>query len=167
MSFDWQRWIDKFVAYPGYNNTEAKISEVIEPVYEVIGAHRLTSAEDNARQLIYVDVLDASNKREAYAEIEYNSGVSDPLLALIDRPLDEITYFPFPGEGNVNIWCPGGECVVGLKPGYSYFVVFREVVKPDLQSLGGIQVTVNQKWVASLRPDQQGNITFFVDIINE
>lgn len=168
MSFDWQRWIEKFIAFPGYNDSDAKISEAINPRYKVIGIHRLTPGEDNARQCVYVDVLGANGERQMGAELEYNSGVSDPTTVLINRPSDEIVYFPFSGIESINIWHPEGEGVIGLRYEYSYLVVFQEVpletTEKNNANLGGIQVTVNQEWIAKLKPDSLGNVTFFVDI---
>jgi hypothetical protein len=165
MSFDWQSWLQKFISNPGYNDTDATISEAIRPAYVVLGVHRLTPSEDYLQRFIYVDVLDKEDKRQVGEELEYNSVVSEPIDIPISRPFNEIASFSFSGEDAINVWHRNGEGVFGLKPGYSYLVVFKEAdrSKPKL-NLGGIQVTVNQEWIANMKPDSQGNVTFFVDI---
>jgi hypothetical protein len=167
MSFDWQYWVQKFIDNPGYNDTDVTTSEAIRPVYVILGAHRLLPNEDNVIwQRIYIDVLNKNNNRQQGAKVFCNTKCYDSSFETSKITIDEISgkipYINMPYDSIVDIWHEDGEGVLGLKSHYSYLVVFKEIeVKPNF---GGIRVTVNQDWVASLKPDSEGNVTFFVGI---
>jgi hypothetical protein len=127
MSLDWQYWEHKFIGDPGYNDAEVVIPETASPVYKVIGVHRLDSVEDSIFRRVYVDVLDKNNNRQREQKLLWNKMHCKVSVTSIDYPLDKIPYIDIPNYGVANIWHRNGEGITGLKPGYSYFVVFREV----------------------------------------
>lgn len=124
--FDWQSWRDKFLANPGYNDATdygVIVSNIDNPLYDVIGVHHLRPDENRGNHHIFIDVLckpeqDGGPKRIMNAVVNWTwedrtqSGLPDPVL--IGKPENEIAALPFFSGVKINIWHPAGNGVTGL-----------------------------------------------------
>lgn len=162
--------------------------------WRILGVHHLTGDENRGNHHIFCEVIDEKGARIKGVKLEMEQQGQAPVYAIVDKPANEPGgNFPLWGAMPARVsMAAGGDSAAGLRidhisdgPGNSlghnsFYIVFQRVAEtppPEppgpppterpkaVARLDRLQVTVNQAWLASLRPDADGNVTFAAEVV--
>ena len=146
--------------------------------------------EEFGKHNVYIEMLCKQNEREGFRAIHWtwegrqpNENAPDVFAG--QKPLDEVVDIPLNLGMNVSVWTNGGEIAKGFSSNHpdeetgntighhSFFVCLQEIGEdptippiepPNIETVGNVAIKVNQDYVMSLVPDNEGNVRIEVDI---
>jgi len=158
--------------------------------WRVLGIHHLDPDENKDNHNVYVEMLCKQGDREGFRAIHWtwegrNEVTEDaPPVFAGSKPLNELVDIPLNLGMNVSVWTNGSEIAEGFSSNHpdenegnsighhSFFVCFQEMDKDavplppgEIEVISSVEIMVNQEYVASLSPDEDGNVMISASVL--